>query len=91
MPCQIGTTKSYGGCGATQKLVDHFAMANGRYPIRNLEDDNYKNGLGVIDIVPQSGYKVTGYTSMLMKSSFSAEVQMVPELSRTILPPATFP
>ena len=67
MPCQIGTTKSYGGCGATQKLVDHFAMANGRYPIRNLEDDNYKNGLGVIDIDPQSGYKETGYTSMVNK------------------------
>lgn len=65
MPCQIGTTNSYGGVAATQKLVDFFAMENGYYPIINLEKDNYNNGLGKIEIDSRSGYTETGSTSMV--------------------------
>lgn len=63
-PSGIGGT-SYGGVAATQKLVDAFAMENGRYPIANMEDASYNNGLGVIDIDPESGYTETGYTQFV--------------------------
>lgn len=64
-PAKIGTTNSYGGCSATQKLVDCFAMENGYYPIMNLEEDSYNNGLGTIEIDPRSGYTEEGSSSFV--------------------------
>lgn len=65
MPCQIGTTNSYGGVGVTQKLVDCFAMENGYYPVKNVGEKNYRNGLGDIEIDTRSGYSENGYTSFV--------------------------
>lgn len=63
-PSGIGGT-SYGGVSATQKLVDAFAMENGRYPITNMEDESYNNGGGTIEIDPLSGYSETGYSAFV--------------------------
>ena len=60
-PRSMGSTNGYASLGPTQKLVDCFAMANGYYPITNLEEENYDNGLGVIAIDSRSGYDETGY------------------------------
>lgn len=65
MPAKLGTTNSYGGCSATQKLVDCFAMENGYYPITNIEEDNYNHGLGDIEIDPRSGYTEKGSSLLI--------------------------
>lgn len=63
-PAGIGGT-SYGGCSPTQKLVDAFAMENGYYPIKNIDEDSYSNGVGKIDIDPRSDYSETGSTPIV--------------------------
>ena len=47
--------RAYGGVAATQKLVDAFAMENGRYPITGY----YSDGQPIID--EQSGYSESGF------------------------------
>ena len=56
IPRGVGGT-SYGGVAVTQKLVDAFAMKNGRYPITGYEAD----GKPVIDAA--SGYSERGFSS----------------------------
>jgi len=56
-PSNIGGT-SYGGVAPTQKLVDAFAMNNGRYPITG-----YTNNGAVPVIDPNSGYSETGFSN----------------------------
>lgn len=52
-------TRAYGSYGPTQKLVDAFAMANGRYPITG-----YTNGDQAQPIIdPESGYSETGFST----------------------------
>ncbi len=63
-PAGIGGT-SYGGISLTQKMVDAFAMENGRYPITNMDTPEYKNGCGEIVIDPESGYSETGSTDFV--------------------------
>ena len=40
-------------------------MANGRYPVTNMEEPAYNNGLGEIEIDPESGYTETGYSQLV--------------------------
>ena len=56
IPRGVGGT-SYGGVAVTQKLVDAFAMKNGRYPITGYGAD----GKPVIDAA--SGYSERGFSS----------------------------
>ncbi|MBL1409249.1 RagB/SusD family nutrient uptake outer membrane protein [Sphingobacterium faecale] len=56
-PANIGGT-SYGGVGPTQKLIDAFAMDNGKYPIKGYLDDG---ATPIID--PQSDYSETGFSN----------------------------
>lgn len=56
-PANIGGT-SYGGVAPTQKLVDAFAMNNGRYPIIGYTD---KGAKPIID--PQSDYSEVGFSN----------------------------
>lgn len=51
--------RAYGGVGVTQKLVDAFAMENGRYPIVGYQD----GGKPIID--PTSGYSEEGFSSIV--------------------------
>lgn len=55
-PANIGG-RSYGGIAPTQKLVDAFAMDNGRYPITGYTDNGAKP---IID--PKSDYSETGFS-----------------------------
>lgn len=64
-PRAMGNTNGWGGFGPTQKLVDFFAMSNGYYPIRNIEEEDYENGLGVPDIDARSGYDESGSASFV--------------------------
>lgn len=62
-PWRVATTprykfNGYGGIGVTQKLVDAFAMNNGRYPITGYTD----NGATPI-IDPASSYSETGFSN----------------------------
>lgn len=56
-PPKVGGT-AYGGYGATQKLVDAFAMNNGRYPITGYENNDQSRPI----IDPESGYSETGFS-----------------------------
>ena len=56
-PANIGGT-SYGGVGPTQKLVDAFAMENGRYPIVGYTDDGEAP---IID--SEAGYSEDGFSN----------------------------
>ncbi|GGC23700.1 membrane protein [Parapedobacter defluvii] len=60
--------QGYGGVGLTQKLVDAFAMDNGRYPITG-----YTNSGAVPVIDPQSNYSETGF-SMFRHPIFGVEL-----------------
>lgn len=54
--------KAYGGVSVTQKLVDAFALANGRYPVTGYESD----GTPIIDpAAATAGYTEQGFSSML--------------------------
>ncbi|NIG53262.1 RagB/SusD family nutrient uptake outer membrane protein [Chitinophaga sp. Cy-1792] len=53
------TAGGYGGVGATQKMVDGFAMSNGRYPITG-----YTNNGATPIIDKSSGYTETGFTTI---------------------------
>lgn len=50
-----------GGVALTQKMVDAFAMENGKYPVSNFESADYRNGLNP-QIDNASGYSETGST-----------------------------
>lgn len=50
--------KGYGGVGPTQKLVDAFAMSNGKYPITG-----YTNNGATPIIDAASGYSETGFSN----------------------------
>ena len=52
-------TRAYGGQAATQKLVDAFAMDNGRYPITGYEGGDQRRPI----IDPESGYSETGFST----------------------------
>ena len=56
-PPKVGGT-AYGGYGVTQKQVDAFAMANGRYPITGYTDNDQSRPI----IDPASGYTETGFS-----------------------------
>lgn len=58
VPSAISGT-SYGGVGPTQKLVDAFAMADGRYPITGYEANDVRRPI----IDPQSGYREDQFVS----------------------------
>ena len=56
---RMARSRAYGSFGPTQKLVDAFAMANGRYPITG-----YTNGDQTQPIIdPESGYSETGFST----------------------------
>ena len=55
---RMARSRAYGSFGPTQKLVDAFAMANGRYPITG-----YTNGQTQPIIDPESGYSETGFST----------------------------
>lgn len=63
-PAGIGGT-SYGGCSPTQKLVDAFAMSNGYYPVKNIDEASYENGLGSVEFDSRADYQETGSTSFV--------------------------
>ncbi|MGM9737869.1 MAG: RagB/SusD family nutrient uptake outer membrane protein [Candidatus Cryptobacteroides sp.] len=51
----------WGGYGPTQKLVDSYAMSNGRYPITGYSDDTNDRGTGLVPIIDEtSGYVESG-------------------------------
>ncbi len=57
-PPKVGGT-AYGGYGVTQKLVDAFAMADGRYPITGYVDNDPTQPI----IDPDAGYSETGFST----------------------------
>lgn len=57
-PSNIGGT-SYGGVAPTQKLVDAFAMDNGRYPITGYTN----SGANPVIDPPQSDYTESGFSN----------------------------
>jgi hypothetical protein len=65
----ISGATSWGGIAPTQKLVDAFACSNGYYPIKTdyFDTEEYALGANVPEsaIDSRSGYKETGYTSMI--------------------------
>lgn len=56
-PPSVGGT-AYGGYGVTQKQVDAFAMANGRYPITGYTDGDQTRPI----IDPDAGYSESGFS-----------------------------
>ena len=56
-PPSVGGT-AYGGYGVTQKQVDAFAMANGRYPITGYTDGDQARPI----IDPDAGYSESGFS-----------------------------
>ena len=56
-PPSVGGT-AYGGYGVTQKQVDAFAMANGRYPITGYTDGDQARPI----IDPDAGYSENGFS-----------------------------
>ena len=56
-PPKVGGT-AYGGYGVTQKMVDAFAMSNGRYPITGYTNDDQSRPI----IDPNAGYSETGFS-----------------------------
>lgn len=50
---------AYGGYGVTQKMVDAFAMENGRYPITGYANNDQSQP----QIDPDAGYSETGFSS----------------------------
>lgn len=57
VPSNIGGT-AYGGVAPTQKLVDAFAMSNGRYPITG-----YSNNGATPIIDPNASYSESGFSN----------------------------
>lgn len=56
---RVARSRAYGSLAPTQKLVDAFAMANGRYPITG-----YTNGDQTQPIIdPEAGYSETGFST----------------------------
>ncbi len=52
---------AYGSLAPTMKLVDAFAMANGKYPVKNIDSPDYKNGMNP-EFDATSGYTEEGST-----------------------------
>lgn len=88
-PRVVGGT-AYGGIGPTQQLVDAYAMANGRYPIKGYRND----GTPIID--ETSGYKEDGFSNFehpydqlkdghKQKSTFNMYVGREPRFYATVL------
>lgn len=56
-PPKVGGN-AYGGFGVTQKMVDAFAMSNGRYPITGYTNNDQSRPI----IDPDAGYTETGFS-----------------------------
>ena len=55
---RMARSRAYGSFGPTQKLVDAFAMANGRYPITGYTDGDQTRPI----IDPDAGYSESGFS-----------------------------
>ena len=55
---RMARSRAYGSFGPTQKLVDAFAMANGRYPITGYTDGDQARPI----IDPDAGYSESGFS-----------------------------
>lgn len=84
MPSAIGLTNSYGGVSITQKMVDYFPMANGYWPITNMESESYNNGVGDIQIDPRAEYTEKGSTMFVNKFW-----ELVPSMTKLTTPVPT--
>lgn len=76
--------RAYGGVSVTQKLVDAFAMSNGRYPITGYLND----GKPIVD--DESGYTESGFASFThpilgqTKSTFKMYIDREPRFYMSV-------